>query len=65
MFEQLSDQLASAATGAAPVGGRISDHVWTYKDVAALVDNLPKFQPKKRGPYKKRGEKSEGQPAPL
>ena len=45
--------------------GGISDHFWTYKDVAALLDNLPKFQPKKRGPYKKRGEKSEGQPAPL
>jgi len=32
----------------------ISDHAWTYADVAALVDSLDKFQPKKRGPYKKR-----------
>lgn len=32
----------------------LADKAWSYADVAALVDNLPKFQSKKRGPYKKR-----------
>lgn len=32
----------------------ITDHVWTLEDVAALVDNLSEYQPKKRGSYKKR-----------
>lgn len=32
----------------------ITDHVWTLEDVATLVDNLSEYQPKKRGPYKKR-----------
>ena len=32
----------------------LSDHAWTYEDVAKQVDCLPKFLPKKRGPYNKR-----------
>jgi len=32
----------------------IVNHVWTLEDVAALVENLSEYQPKKRGPYKKR-----------
>lgn len=32
----------------------LAEKPWAYADVAALVDDLPKFQPKKRGSYKKR-----------
>ena len=32
----------------------LAESVWTHEDVAALVDNLPKFQPKPRGPYNKK-----------
>ena len=32
----------------------LAERVWSYADVATLTDSLADFQPKARGPYKKR-----------
>lgn len=32
----------------------VADHLWSYEEIAALVQKAEDQQPKKRGPYKKR-----------
>ena len=47
------------------VAAGIADHLWSYEEIAELAAVAEDAKPRKRGPYRKRGEKSLGLPAPL